>query len=857
MRYFLAINKTEILTSLVLSFSIFFFPTLSIYQNNSKTLNTNYGNIFLIFLTMTLISGLFFLGISMLTRKIVSLVSVIYIFFSFFFWIQGNFINYKIGPLDGHQINWANYYTAIWVEIIVWGLLLVISLLKRNIIYKNLEFLLGLLILLQLGSIISPTIKNLSSNQTTLNNTDLMVDNSNEFNFSKNKNVLIIVLDTFRSDIFEDITNSNPILQKKYKDFIFYQNTISEFPNTYASIPSILTGTSYTNQITTQEYLKKEFKNSLPTLLKQNNFTVQIFPLNSDVLSSYPNVWDNVSNKISLSMLIQSVKKIYVLSLIRYSPMFAKPFFVNLFYAEHGISSNNDILELYNNSITTNKKEPVFKFIHLSGVHPNFTVNEKMSVGNFDFTFENYYNQAQANLIAVAQLLDNMKEEEVYDNTLIIILGDHGIQSFTEEYSSFALDIEDRTYFLHDYLPHVGYPLLLIKDFYHNQSQITNSNVPLTLSDIPKIVADSLNIESNYYGYNPLIEYIPEDRLRKFYFYDSSSHKWGENFMPPLFEYQISGPAKNVTSWSFSGKIFEPREIKNFLISPYAYGENLVQSLLSTQYEPFLSTGFDYSEVTWARAPMSCIYVPVLPTQKHLQISIEAQPFLVPGILEEQRMFVFIDGNKVFSTNNGGRNTFIIPVDVARKYTDDQLMHFCFLFPDKHESPKTYQLGDDYRELGYSFSSIIINEAILIDLPKQFMLNSRTNPNDLNILKSGWSQPEPDFIWTDGNSVSLSMVINNFQKDTTLLISAFPYLGNNHIEVQNVTILSNGQQIGNWKISKEGQYSIRVPADTIKNGILEIELILPDATSPKELSLGEDSRLLGIAVNQIQIIPSK
>lgn len=64
-------------------------------------------------------------------------------------------------------------------------------------------------------------------------------------------------------------------------------------------------------------------------------------------------------------------------------------------------------------------------------------------------------------------------------------------------------------------------------------------------------------------------------------------------------------------------------------------------------------------------------------------------------------------------------------------------------------------------------------------------------------------------------------------------------------------IRSNGKSLGQWKVTKSGEYKITIPKNYIPNSLLEINFELPDAISPVELKINNDPRILGLAVQSV------
>lgn len=74
------------------------------------------------------------------------------------------------------------------------------------------------------------------------------------------------------------------------------------------------------------------------------------------------------------------------------------------------------------------------------------------------------------------------------------------------------------------------------------------------------------------------------------------------------------------------------------------------------------------------------------------------------------------------------------------------------------------------------------------------------------------------------------------------------------VPYQVVEVLANGQKIADWEVADMADFGALIPGEVTRNkGILSIELRLPNATSPKALGLGDDSRILGVRVYSVEL----
>ncbi len=117
---------------------------------------------------------------------------------------------------------------------------------------------------------------------------------------------------------------------------------------------------------------------------------------------------------------------------------------------------------------------------------------------------------------------------------------------------------------------------------------------------------------------------------------------------------------------------------------------------------------------------------------------------------------------------------------------------------------------------------------------------------------TGWGLPENGLTWTNGQSASLFIPVDTPEKDLRLKVHMFPLIGG-EIKSQPVDVYINGDYIGGWDVTHDGEYILTLPREIIKEQILKIKIDIPKAISPMSLKIGDDQRILGIAVKEIVI----
>jgi hypothetical protein len=125
----------------------------------------------------------------------------------------------------------------------------------------------------------------------------------------------------------------------------------------------------------------------------------------------------------------------------------------------------------------------------------------------------------------------------------------------------------------------------------------------------------------------------------------------------------------------------------------------------------------------------------------------------------------------------------------------------------------------------------------------------------------GWSSPEDWGCWTIGKEARIVMRISEYIGQELTLNMTYGALANQKKPCQKVAITGNGHAIATQEIcladngGSPTPHSYRLPVGVVSaDGLLEIRIITPDATSPKHLGINGDSRILGVGLKTLQIV---
>lgn len=460
-------------------------------------------------------------------------------------YIQGNFMLSGLPPLDGTNINWNHYQSARILSIVLWltvsiGIIAVFKLVNFSKVKRGIKII-SVYMLLML--FVSLTIMGITTGGYQKKGI-LVSTTKNEFEMSKNSNFIILVLDAIDASTFSTLVNTHPEYKTQFQDFTYYPNTVGAYPYTQFSIPFILSGDWYENDEPFNEYLTNAIRDSsLLNLVEQKGYKMGIYDqdLNLDI-SGNANRFDNLMvTKNKVKSYRQYAWLMIQMGGIKYAPFDLKRFcydsprmFDELrilpnetgysFFSWSNITFYNDI-QKSNISVTEDK---CFKFIHLEGGHVPYQYDKNLNI------VENgtYEGNIEGSMTLVQAYLEMLKRDEVYDNSVIIVMSDHGYDEINGSQGR-------------------QNPLLLVKGI-NEKHEMKTSNKPISYDDLQLAYKHLLDSKVNDEIFD-----LHDDELRKrrylFYNYGKEGH---------IVEYLQTGNAKDLDTLIPTGREFNLKRSK-------------------------------------------------------------------------------------------------------------------------------------------------------------------------------------------------------------------------------------------------------------------------------------------------------
>ena len=268
-------------------------------------------------------------------------------------------------------------------------------------------------------------------------------DSVQSHRFSTDRNVLVLVLDSFPAIIAERIAKANPDLSREFDGFIAYDNNLAMHEMTLRGLPGLMTGKFLEKDVSANDYIF--------SALGEDSFVYPYATNDVPVYCSFgmpPGGYTNrkLGNFSNTGVgLVQdgpvlkrnSIETPYIsledVVRFRFAPYKYKASILSQACgraARHQIGANCSresylYTELLRHSLCTNKT--VLSVFHTVGVHGPITrdrFNNLLEEPSHEV--EAFYEFGIYNLGQVATFLRGLKEKGIYDKTMIVIAADHG-----------------------------------------------------------------------------------------------------------------------------------------------------------------------------------------------------------------------------------------------------------------------------------------------------------------------------------------------------------------------------------------------------------------------------------------------
>lgn len=523
---------------LLVSTACIYIPQIIYFSNQAE-----FAVAFLSLIYLPTVLALVFMAIvtallTTLPLKILKFVSAYLLLIALLAWIKGDLIGMDIGLIDGSLLH---IKPNIGIRSVLLFLIVIMTGIFHQAINKHAPTVVFLIII---GQLLITGYQIIVHPKPVLHT---QVSDDEFENYSSQKNVILIILDTFGSQIFQQIKAQNPAITQNLEGFVVYPDTISNYPATIGSIPSILSGSMLPVDMPYQQFLQQEVaQNGLPKQMEKlgylSSFT-SILPVFADI---YPTRYRFEPPIDQNNLRLANSAQLIDYALIRMLPDFLKYSYYNKgrWFFSQKLSSKLKLpttlteqalmsVDFHINNLSIEGDQPRFKILHYGLPHPEYVYDSEcrqlMTTGKKS-DLELMFQQSTCALKKLNQLMVQYKELGIYNNSMIVVTSDHGARllknmGFTGFPSFFELNTSG--------------VFFMIKGINQHQPFKTIEN-PLSLLKLFELIIDERNHLSSF---DTL-----ESSKRPFYSY-RNPHKGADGFLPDAPLYEVKGDYSRADSW--------------------------------------------------------------------------------------------------------------------------------------------------------------------------------------------------------------------------------------------------------------------------------------------------------------------
>lgn len=416
------------------------FNPSSLFLNNIEEFSVSYFKILPIILAMVLALtvSVYLIVLCFTNEKNVVYASAFFFALTLGLYVQGNFLNPNFPELDGTEIVWSEYAVEEIISAVFWcacvlGILLAVRF-KKNGMKKVIKYAAYFLSLVQLVSLVVLVFAN------PLDKTvDRGMLKEGEFVLGSEENIVMFIVDTLQADTMNEYLASDAYAGG-LDDFVYFDNTVSGGAPTLQALPLLFTGYEHDPKQSVDVYREEAWQGTaFFDDLHENGYDVRMYTDAKKVIGCNEEMIDNygVVGSHWIESHLNFGRQLYKLVNFYVFPQPLKRFFwlsTDMITEEIGRSSTAYSIafaaqpvfyqELQSAGELKTDYEKAFRVYHYMGVHNPHNMNANLELeGLFDVSIQE---ALQGMMKIIYAYIDEMKRAGVYDDSMIIILGDHG-----------------------------------------------------------------------------------------------------------------------------------------------------------------------------------------------------------------------------------------------------------------------------------------------------------------------------------------------------------------------------------------------------------------------------------------------
>ncbi|MBT8090387.1 MAG: sulfatase-like hydrolase/transferase [Gammaproteobacteria bacterium] len=490
-------------------------------------------------------------------------------------WLQSNILVWDYGELDGRSIEWLAGAWRGLLDAAIWAGVIIVSIIAFKRSGPLFLWAAAALFVVQLTA---AAVGMAGDDPAALKHSDIEEDQAARDalpRFSTSKNVVHIVMDGLQTDLFEqlleDRLNDGEDLRDQLQGFTLFRDNLGAFPYTQLTIPAMLSGKTYQNRVPVDEFIDATLGgdtvlNAASDAGFEVDIAAQVSLKNIYAKNRHTNAYaiSNSGHVSARDYIVNDSARLIDLSLFRALPHFGKALvhrdelwvFQGMVrtasYLHMQYFSDLEFVRNLSQAMRVDREAPVYKIMHLMFAHRPTVGDENCDFDGVQATGrENVLRQANCGLQAVLAVFSRMKALGIYDNSLIILMADHGawvrLRDFDPEKKRGAIDSMSAA---------MAVPLLAIKRS-NDSADFRVSNAPTSIPDLPATVAADLGLPVQFPGVNVFTLSDSQSRERSHYKYFYGANRNAPGYLNKMHEVVVNGSVYDHDAWR-NGRKFSP-----------------------------------------------------------------------------------------------------------------------------------------------------------------------------------------------------------------------------------------------------------------------------------------------------------
>lgn len=559
-----------VLSALALSLTVFFFGPFELYANNMAEFAFGIWDFLGIFIAVAIVlTAAIVLALIWLPKKAFNIACAVLALIALMVYVQGTFLTLGMTSVEGDGVDGATVSTlklvinaVIWVLVIGGGIAAVVIFFKKHTDTVRVVLTIAMVTVIGMQAVsfatLAVTTEGVWGGGADGEDNGELVEALTYKNLEKastDANVVYFVIDRFSSSYVETAKKECPEVFEELEGFTYYDDMVSLYPRTFPSVTYMITGVENDFSRSRTDYFKYAWENSeFIDTLKDNGYSINLYTADyyayeDSTPGGVAPFADNLSGETEIVVSDRAglVGDMARLSLYRYLPFACRGLVGSV--SSEDFQDDVQIVNKDASAYSTDMKDAYdylkahpltlsegknFSFIHFQGTHLPNTYDRDFNEADEDERYSVADGMIQSFKI-INLYIEQMKELGIYEDSTIIITGDH---------SSIGSDSKD------PYYAHLT--ALFVKPCGVGEGEIKVSSAPVAQEDIHATILDSEGLENTLdYGASVLDMDGNTERERRYHFQryikDDGTYE--------VVKYRIIGEAKDFDNWTVVDRI--------------------------------------------------------------------------------------------------------------------------------------------------------------------------------------------------------------------------------------------------------------------------------------------------------------